>query len=422
MLLLPSHVRQHFVLFLMTAIVSTGGFLFGYDTCIIAGALIFIRESFPLNLFLQSFIVSSVVLGALMGSLSSGRLTQHYGPTRMLFMTSVLFLIATFFSAIAINPVMLISARFLVGVAIGMVSYLSPLLIAEMAPAHLRGRLVLLNGLMIATGQVTAFLVSYFLLTSESWRFMFLTGLVPAFILFLGMFFLPPSPRTQKKTTPASWQTLFSKKFQPLLFIGLGLGIFQQCVGINAIMYFAPIIFADIGLKSISETLIATLGLGFVNLLATLIAYWFIDRYGRRLLLFIGLSIAFIALFLIGLTLSTSSISSFSIIIIYIEMLVFIAGYALSLGTLFWLIISEIYPLNIRSLAMSFVTAVQWLACFLVTTSFLPLQNILGTAQVFYLFAFMCFLSIIFSYYFVPETKGMSLEQIEINLLGETSK
>ncbi|VVC75487.1 Galactose-proton symporter [Aquicella siphonis] len=450
-----SSPQLNFFLILITTIAAIGGFLFGYDTGIISGALLFIQSSFSVSVMTQEIIVSSVILGALAGALSSGRLADSFGSQRMLLAMSVTFIAGTLISACAPTITLLILGRFIIGVAIGITSYVSPLFISEMAPARHRGSLVLLNGIMITSGEAIAFLVDYLLVPTQSWRLMFATGLIPAAVLFTGMLLLPATPRwtalkgqmeKSKKILArirhsacveqewneilrladrqrSNWSDLFSKSLRPVLMIGLGLGVFQQFIGINTVMYYGPSIFKAAGFQSQSSQILATFCMGMVNTLMSIVSVILIDRVGRRRMLLIGLTVSGASLYLIGYVFSRHTHQSLDIWISFIFMIIYIAGYSMSLGSLFWLVISEIYPLNIRGLAMSFATAAQWAANFIVAATFLSTLNAFGPAYTFWGYACMCIISLVFCYYLVPETRGVSLEQIEHNLrLGKRSR
>ena len=431
---------SHFYIILFSSIAALGGFLFGYDTGIIAGALVFIRQSMPLSTLAQEYIVSAVVLGALVGSLCSGKLTDYFGCQRMLICMSLAFIIGTLCETFATSVPFLIFSRLIIGIAIGITSYVAPFFISELAPTKHRGALVLLNGVMITSGQMVAFLVSYLLISTESWRLIFFTGMLPAILFFIGVLLLPPSPRfmvlkgeTEKARailqkirhqpavsaelsaithnillTHGRWQELFSRSLLPVLVIGLGLGIFQQLMGINTVMYYGPIIFSHAGFQQHGAQLLATCSLGLVNLLMSIAAIFIVDKLGRRRLLLGGTLLAACSLVIVSWMFSHPvSWMTFIFLILYI------AGYSVSLGSLFWLIIAEIYPLNIRGFAMSFVTAIQWGTNFIVALTFLSTLEKWGAVFTFSSYGLMCGLSFLFCYYFVPETRGLSLEHIE---------
>lgn len=425
----------------LALIAATGGLLFGYDTGIISGALLFVEQSFAMTTWVKEFVVSVVVIGALVGAMTSGRLVDYYGSHRMLRYTSLAFIFGTLLTCLATSIYTLIIGRFIIGLAIGTTSYLSPLFIAEMAPAQTRGSLVLLNGIMITGGESAAFLVDYFLEPTGSWRLMFASGLFPALVLYLGTLNILPSPRwlMLKGNAPAaeqtlkiirgtaevtselqeikrnvqqeqlSWRESFSGNARPALLLGIVLGVFQQFVGINTIMYYGPTIFASVGFANNSDQLLSTFVMGMINMIATIVTVLLVDRVGRRRMLLTGLLLSGLSLFVLG-AMVASPLLSLLLLVIYM------AGYAMSVGSLFWLIISEIFPLSIRGIGMSAATAAQWGANIVITMTFLSLLNLLGNHYIFWLYGSMCGLAWVFCYRYVPETQGVPLEQIERNL------
>ncbi len=441
------HNNQFFVC-LTAAIAAIGGFLFGYDTGIISGALIFIQKSFEMTTFDKELIVSMVVLGAFIGAMFSGRLADYFGRRKMLITAAITFIIGTGIVSFAVHIIDLIMGRFILGLAIGITSYTVPLFISEMAPANSRGRLVLLSGIMISGGEAIAFLVDYALIPTHSWRLMFATGFIPAILFLIGMLFMPATPRwlslkglkqqamkvlqriRQREDVAAelaeiqqhlhqkqgTWRDLFSKRIRPVLIIGLGLGILQQFVGINTVMYYGPYIFKAAHFQGESTQILATFIMGVVNTLGTIIAVFTVDRFGRRPLLIWGMTVSVCSLAIVGYLFKINSSMSHFLMICF--MVTYIFGYAVSLGSLFWLIIAEIYPLRIRGLAMSFVAGVQWIANFVVAITFLSILHRIGPSDTFWLYGLMCLIAIAFAYFWVPETKGFTLEQIETNLDG----
>lgn len=444
MAVIPNSTHKPWFIFWISAIGALGGLLFGYDTGVISAALIFIRQEFSPSTLMQEMIVSSVVLGALFGALISGRLADNYGRKFMLAVAALAFIVSTLLTTFSHSVDWLISGRFITGIAIGITSYTAPLFISEMAPAKFRGSLVLINAITITGGESLSFIFGYFLAPFAAWRWMFALGLIPAIALFIGMMYLPETPRwlvsknrmaaaknilgkirpqavSEQEITAiqqsfslqaANWQQLFSSRVRPVLVIGLMLGIFQQFFGINTVMYYGPTIFQAIGFHTVSSQLLCTFAMGVINTLFSLICVLIIDKAGRRKLLIIGSAVAGISLVLLG-TLIKNQYSPTLAILCLIS---YIAGYCISVGSLFWLIIAEIFPLSIRGLGMSLATAVQWGANFIVSMSFLHIIQTLGPSHTFWLYASMCLFCLIFCYFWVPETKGISLETIEKNL------
>jgi MFS transporter, SP family, galactose:H+ symporter len=439
-------LRERYFIYRVAAVAAIGGFLFGFDTGIISGALIFVEKSFALTTLDKELVVSSVVLGAFFSALFSGRLADYYGRRNMLLGASVAFIIGTAVATFATHVDYIIIGRFILGMAIGISSFTVPLFISEMAPPDKRGRLVLLNAITITGGEAIAFIVDYALVPTHSWRLMFATGFIPAIALFFGMLFLPSTPRwlslqglkkearsvlqrirnkenvsveleeirqslNEKKGT---WTMLLSKRVRPVLIIGLGLGILQQFVGINTVMYYGPFIFKAAGFQSTSSQILATFGMGVVNTIISIVAVFIIDKCGRRPLLLSGLIVAAVSLAFVGALFHSTSQTSHVFMLIF--MVAYIAGYAISIGSLFWLIIAEIYPLEIRGLAMSVVTSAQWLANFVVAMTFLSILSAAGPSITFWIYGIMCILGFILCKKYIPETKNISLEHIEKNL------
>ncbi|MBP9769115.1 MAG: sugar porter family MFS transporter, partial [Burkholderiales bacterium] len=364
-------------LLITVCISATCGLLFGFDTSIIAGASPFIQTEFNASNFQLEMVVSSCVLGALFGALLSGKLSDNLGRKKVLIITGLIFILGTVIAALAYSIEHLITGRFILGFAVGMGSFATPMFIAEIAPAQSRGKLVLWNGAFLTGGQVLAFLVNYSLTESGNWRLMIFSGIIPAFVLTIGMFFMPESPKwllikgkeslalkilerirgsktlaTQElaliKTTlninKAKFSELFSKTLRPVLFIGLLLGIFQQFMGINTVMYYGPHIMKQIGFSDATTQMFGTLGLGITNFVFTVITLMFIDKLGRRKFLLIGSMIAALSLFTMVFLLS-NTISGATAYLALFCLITYIIGYCISVGSLFWLMISEIFPL-----------------------------------------------------------------------------
>lgn len=443
--------RRNYTIIIIAAIAGLGGFLFGYDSSIIADAKDQISSQFLLSDLQWSMIVSVSLLGCILGIPLSGMFADRLSRKSMLLFVAVSFIIGASICATATQLNYLIAGRFIIGICIGIASYISPLFIAEMAPSNIRGSMVLVNGLAITFGQAFSFLIGYFLhdIHEESWRLLFWMGAIPASGLLIGVLFIPHSPRwllmkhgidqakqvlkkirdegqdiqlelneiqknIQQSQLPVSVLTLFYPPLIFVLIVGLGLGVFQQFSGINAIMYYGPVIFSSAGISPIKNAIFATFIMGLVNFVFTFITFLLVDKLGRRFLLITGTLIAALSLLGVACYFQQQWFDRKWIVLFFMGM--YVLGYCISLGSLFWVIISEIYPLKIRGFAMSIASVAQWGANFLLSISFLQIYGRFGETTTFLFFSSICLLAFLFVYYFVPETTGVSLEQIENNL------
>ena len=434
------------IVFLTAGIAALAGLLFGYDTGVISGAILYIKDQFALSVVAVERIVSAVLLGAVIGAAVSGALADKFGRKKVLAVTALLFAAGAVGAAFAAGVPMIIVFRFIIGVAIGVASYTAPLYISEISPPEARGALVSLNQLMITCGIVVSYLVDYALTIGQNeWRWMFGLGAIPAVILIIGMIALSESPRwllsrnrvdeargvlgrvmkpeaieAEIRTIRASlsvkegsWKDVAAPWVRPALTVGISLAFFQQVTGINTIIYYAPTIFEFAGFSSHKVSILATVGVGVVNVLMTVVAIWFIDRLGRKGLLYIGMTGMAISLGVLGLAFYMPSMADKLKMLTVLSVVAYIASFAISLGPIFWLIISEIYPLHIRGRAMSLATLANWGFNMVVASTFLTLIEKLGKAGAFWFYGAVCAAGIVFCYLYVPETKGRSLESIE---------
>ncbi len=442
-----SHQTQHFVI-IVAAVAAFGGLLFGFDTGVISGAILFIHDQFHLSPFANGLVVSAVLFGAFLGAAFSGHFSDILGRRKILIITSLIFGISTIGSAIAPTVFWLIFSRIIVGIAIGIASFVTPLYISEIAPQELRGTLVTFNQLLVTVGIVTSYLVDYAFAAQGAWRLMLAFGVIPAICLFLGMLFLPESPRWMiangqeaiaRKTLKSirakqniedevsaikyslnqqhgNWRMLFQPWVMPAIIVGFGLAIFQQLAGINTLIYYAPTIFKLAGFHQSATAILATLGIGIINVIFTIVSMPLLDRLGRRPLLLIGTIGMAISLAILGLSFKFGGHSAALKWMALGSMILYIPCFAISLGPIMWLMISEIFPLKIRGLASSLSGSINWAFNMIVALTFLSLVHFAGKSGTFFLFSSICILCMFFIYFFVPETKGISLEQIEENL------
>jgi sugar porter (SP) family MFS transporter len=444
-------MRQYNYIFI-ALIAAISGILFGYDTGVMSGAILFIPQDFPLTPGMNGIVVGSVLFGALGGAIFSGRATDYFGRKRLLLIVAFIFIFGALGTAIAPSVLLLVIGRIVVGIAIGVASYVGPLYISEMAPQKHRGALVALNQFAITAGILLSYIVDYFFSFTENWRAMLGFGVIPGVFLFLGMLYLPESPRwllsqddeeqarknllrvrdssksvereiadikVTLKEEAADWRVIFSKLVRPVLWIGFGLAFIQQVTGINTILYYAPTILKMAGFGSASVSILATMGIGAVMMVVTLVSLPLIDRWGRRPLLFAGLVGMGVSLGVLSLLFrSATGIPPSLEWLGLVTMLVYIASFSFSLGPIMWLMIAEIYPLQVRGIGASLATCANWCSNLLVTATFLKMIEWVGARGTFSVYMAFCVLSIAFVYFLVPETKGVSLEDIEENLFA----
>jgi sugar porter (SP) family MFS transporter len=426
---------------------ALAGLLFGYDVGSISGALLFIKDTFNLTSAQQGLVVSAVPFGALVTSALGGKFNDFLGRKKNLILTAALFFIGALVCALANNVVTLGLGRLLLGFAIGIGSFSAPLYISEIAKQKYRGGLVTLNQLAIVTGICLSYGLNYALSAQGEWRLMLGFGVIPALILFVSAILLPESPRwlmTKKQNTAAKniltrihgeaeatkeYNKLNEvlqqednggkanfRSFYKVLTLGILVSILTQAVGINAIIYYAPKIFSEAGLAKNTVDILATLGIGLVNVIFTLVAVRLLDQFGRRRLLLIGITgivlslVAIVAVFLVG------TISPKMAWFVFGCFIVFIACQAIGTGPACWLIPSEIFPVKVRGLGMGLSVAFNWGTNVVVAFLFPIILNNWGGANAFLIFLIIAVIALIYFYMNVPETKGVSLEQIEENL------
>ncbi len=431
--------------YLATAISALGGLLFGYDVGVISGAILFIKKEFSLTPGLEEVVVSSVLLGSLLGAMAGGVLADRLGRRKLLIITAIVFGFGAIGAAMAPGTAWLIAARLVAGAAIGIASFVSPLYISEIAPVAIRGRLVSINQVALTAGIVLSYCIDYAFAPSEAWRWMFALAAIPAAAFAIGLFFIPNSPRwlasrgnvdqaravlkrirapgqvegeladIQKSVSQrtGNWSDLLSKPLRMAMVVGIGLAIAQQITGINTVIYYAPTIFKFAGLSSASVAILASVGVGIANVVLTLVAMQLIDRVGRRPLLLASLAGMGLSLFVLGLAFALPRFSGSLGWIAVGSLMVYVGSFAVGLGPVFWLVLSEIYPLQIRGRAMSVGTVANWSANLIVALSFLTLTQVLGKAATFWLYAAVTMGAWFFAFFLVPETKGKTLEEIE---------
>jgi len=429
---------------LISVVAALGGLLFGFDTAVISGTINFIQPYFGLSEAGLGWTVSSLLFGCIAGVFMAGKAGDHYGRKKVLMAAALLFFISAVGSASAHSLIFFLFARILGGIAVGVASILSPMYIAELAPAKYRGTLVSLNQLAIVIGILVAFFSNYLLVgTGENnWRWMLLVMAAPAVLLFFSLFLVPESPRwlvargrnddafkvlvktsgkefaaaelieieeTLKNQEESKFSDLLAPKIKPLLFIGIILAVFQQITGINTIMYYAPKIFANVG-QSNDSALLQTILIGGTNLVFTLVAMVLIDRFGRKLLIVIGSTGMMLMLAGLSALYFTNQTSG---VLVLVFILGYIAFFAASLGPALWVVAAELFPNRLRSKGMSIAIVSLWIACTVVTIAFPIMLEKLSGGITFLIFALICLANLLYVLKYVPETKGKTLEELE---------
>lgn len=424
---------------------ALGGYLFGFDFAVISGALPFLRSEFSLSAVWEGFLTGSLGLGCIVGCLAAGRIADLYGRKPGLMLAGLIFAFSSLGMAFSHNLSLFIGMRFAAGIGVGMASLLSPMYIAEISPANIRGRNVAINQLTVVTGILVTNLVNYFLadLGSEAWRWMFGLGAVPSVFFFIGVIWLPESPRWLVKAgkdekarlvlarigskafadgtlsdiekslsgdRKQSYRAVFEKGVRPAVLVGVILAAFQQLCGINVVFNYTSTIFESVG-ANLDRQLFETVSIGAVNLVFTLVAMWQVDKLGRRPLMLagsLGLSVIYIVL---AFLLQNHAVAG----LLSVFVLLAIAMYATSLAPVTWVLISEIFPNHIRGVASSVAILSLWGAYFILVFTFPILAEKLGTYGPFYVYAAICLAGFLFVKRKVRETKGQTLEELEQN-------
>jgi sugar porter (SP) family MFS transporter len=424
---------------------ALGGYLFGFDFAVISGALPFLQKQFELNAYWEGFATGVLAIGAIIGCLVAGRVSDKYGRRPGLLLSAALFALSSLAMAFSPNRDLFIVARCVAGIGVGMASMLSPMYIAEIAPAHLRGRMVAVNQLTIVLGILITNLVNYTLRDTgeDAWRWMFGLGIVPSALFFVGAYLLPESPRwllanhrndeaelvlgkignqnfvsetiatIQKNLegiTESTFSDVFKKAVLPAVLIGIGLAVFQQFCGINTVFNYAPKIFQSIGASS-DDQLLQTVFIGGVNLSFTVLAMLLVDKLGRKPLMLIG-SAGLAILYVVVAQLLQSNSENVTWFL-----LMAIGVYAMSLAPVTWVLISEIFPAKVRGMAVSIAVISLWMAYFILVFTFPILFEALKD-NTFYIYSGICAIGFLFILFKVKETKGKTLEEVETTMMG----
>lgn len=439
-------------LYIVAIVASLGGLLSGYDTGVISGALLFINETWNLTDYTQGILVSSVLIGAVIGAGTNGILADIFGRKKIIIATALIFIIGSVACAFAPNIIVLILSRLFVGFAVGIVNFVIPLYLSEISPKHIRGTLVSLYQWAITSGILFSYFINaVFAHVVYNWRWMLFAGVVPGLILLIGMLFMQDTPRwlvskgredeakavfkrIEPDTDPdkevrqikalikcqdkASDKFKFQKWMIMPFVVGIGVMFAQICTGINTIIYYAPTIFKIAGFDSNINAIYATTGIGLINFIMTIVAVFFTDKVGRKPLLYVGLTGVMLSLFALSSAFVFETQLGDNLKWVALGSLIsYIICFAMSLGPVGWILVSEVFPLKIRGIAMSVCTVSNFAFNFFVVASFPILMNRLGGGFTFAMFGIVSLICIIFVYFAIPETKGISLETIESNWL-----
>lgn len=432
-----------------TIVAAVGGLLFGYDTAVVAGAIGFIQKKYELSSAMVGWVASCALIGCIVGAMFAGKLSDKVGRKKVLILSAILFAVSSIGIAIPLSLNWFVFFRLIGGLGIGIASMLAPMYISEIAPAKIRGQLVSINQLGIVSGILLIYFVNATIAgwhdeawnVSTGWRWMFGSGVVPSIIFLILLFFVPESPRwlAQKQRwdeaenilskingiqkaqnelkeiraalniEKTSFADILKPGVRKALIIGVILCVFSQVTGINAIMYYAPEIFKSTGDAS-SSALMQTVLVGVINLLFTLVAIKYVDKWGRRTLLLLGAGGMAICLAIVGSAFYFGFAQGY---LVLIAILAYISFFAISLGPLAFVVISEIFSNRNRGMAMSVCVFFLWVSVYVVSQTFPMLLDSIGSAFTFWIYMVMSIGAFVFVLKLIPETKGKSLEEIE---------
>jgi sugar porter (SP) family MFS transporter len=439
------HQYNHSYIIRISFVSALGGYLFGFDFAVISGALPFLQEQFGLDSYWEGFATGSLALGAIAGCFIAGSLADKYGRKPGLLLAAIIFLISSLAMGLAPARGFFIAARFAAGIGVGMASMLSPMYIAEISPAPVRGRMVAINQLTIVIGILITNLVNYTLRNNgdDAWRWMFGLGIIPSALFLVGTLWLPESPRWLMKTGDTeksksilariggigfaeeslsqigkslkvsgkmNYSAAFGKAAFPAVLVGIGLAVFQQFCGINVVFNYTPKIFESIG-ASQDDQLLQTVFIGGANLVFTILAMLLVDKIGRKPLMLLGAAGLGIIYIIIARMLGSGANE------VAWLLLAAIGIYAMSLAPVTWVLISEIFPNNVRGAATSITVVSLWTAYFILVFTFPVLFEKLKD-NTFYIYAGICAIGFLFVLFRIKETKGKTLEELEGVMAG----
>jgi sugar porter (SP) family MFS transporter len=439
-------VRRAFLL-RVSFIAGLGGILYGFDVGIIAAALLFVRNTFALSTHLEEIVVSVVPAGTMVGAIVGGILSDRLGRRVTLLWSGVIFIVGSILAPLSPNVGALIAARSLLGFAIGFTSVTAPVYVSELSPPQLRGTLIGMYQFALTLGIVFANLVGYWFAAAQSWRLMFATGVLPALVFLALVFTVPESPRwlfikdrteegeqvllsytdargaqlllddihlaTELGQNQERWTALFAAKARRGIVIAVGFVVLQQLCGINTVIYYGPQIFALAGLDSNQHAIFASVLVSVMNMLATVIALFLVDRIGRKPLLYAGVGGMLASLLVLAFTFGHQAKATHTTgITAVVCLMVYIACCAASMGPIAWILVGEVFPLPLRSRGAAAATLGYGLSNTLVSLTFLSVIHRIGSAATFGVFALFCAVTLLFTRFVIPETKALELESI----------
>ncbi|MEV5886371.1 MFS transporter [Streptomyces sp. NPDC052020] len=422
---------------LCTAVVALGGLLFGFDTGVISGALLFIRTDFGLNSFEEGAVISALLLGAAVGALGSGRPADRFGRKKVLVAIALTFTAGLLAAVLADGFAALVVARAVLGLAVGSASTVVPLYLAEIAPPRLRGRLVTANQILLTVGILVSYLINLAYADSADWRAMFAVGLIPSVAMLVGTLAIPESPEWLRTRAAAcapraprapgegpaprrASAALLSPAARPALVIGVTLAAAQQFGGINSIIYYAPSIMSRAGLPA-ANSITYSVVIGAVNVVMTVAAVPLIDRAGRRPLLLSSLAGMALSLVALGVALGLPASPAANVTAL-VFMVTYVASFAIGLGPVFWILAAELFPPESRARGGAVCALVNWAANFVVGQMFLPAADLVGESWVFWFFAAVSTAAVVFVLRTVPETKNRSLAEVQRELAARSGR
>lgn len=438
-------VRRGF-LWRVSFIAGLGGILYGYDMGIIAAALIFVRSSFSLTTQMEEIVVSIVLIGAMLGAIYGGTIADRIGRRATLLWGGGIFILGSILALWSPNVATLIAARTLLGIAIGFTSVTAPVYVSELSPPQSRGMLIGLYQFALTVGIALADMVGYWLANQQAWRLMFGIGAIPAVVFLFMILTLPESPRwlfAQDRSADAQrvldsytdangaqlllddirsglstrvetrWSALWSPAVRGSLVIAVGFTVLQQVTGINTIIYYGPQIFSLAGITSNSNAIFATLLVAITNVLATVVALVLVDRIGRKPLLYAGVGGMTVSLLVLAFAFHYQAALGSSLgMLATVCLMVYITCFAASMGPIAWILVAEVFPLRLRGRGVAAATLGSGIANFVVSLTFLSLIKAAGNSLTFVLYGVFCILTLLFTRFIIPETKGRELESI----------